>query len=126
MRRLVPIKLALVSGIAKGVYQEHDVIVALLARRPASMPDSILVVTVGAEDEEGAFSFLQAEGVSAELVRGDEAPLGGHGRIVERLRQQRAHVAGRLLELTSLALLFENLLLAPELELEERVADLEH
>lgn len=62
------LKLAIVSGIAKGLYHEHDVIVALLARRPASMPDSILTVTVGAEDEEGAFSFLSADHMSAEVL----------------------------------------------------------
>jgi diadenylate cyclase len=66
--RAEKLKLAIVSGIAKGLYHEHDVIVALLARRPASMPDSILSVTVGAEDEEGAFSFLSADHVSAEVL----------------------------------------------------------
>ncbi len=62
------LKLALVSGIARGLYHEGDVVVALLSRRPTSLPDSILVVTVGPEDEDGAFGFLQAEGVSAEVM----------------------------------------------------------
>jgi DNA integrity scanning protein DisA with diadenylate cyclase activity len=62
------LKLALVSGIARGIYHEGDVVVALLSRRPASLPDSILVVTVGPEDEDGAFGFLQSEGVSAEVM----------------------------------------------------------
>jgi hypothetical protein len=62
------LKLAVVSGISKGYYSEGDVLVALLARRPASLPDSILVVTVGPEDEDGAFGFLHAEGVSAEVI----------------------------------------------------------
>jgi DNA integrity scanning protein DisA with diadenylate cyclase activity len=62
------LKLAIVSGISRGIYSEGDVVVALMARRPASLPDSILVVTVGPEDEDGAFGFLQAEGVSAEVV----------------------------------------------------------
>ena len=37
-------------------------VVGLLARKPAALPDSILVVTVGQEEEEGSFGFLQAEG----------------------------------------------------------------
>src|ERR1700760_2507345 len=48
------LKIALVSGIARGLYKEGDVVIALLARKPAALPDSILVVTVGQDDEEGA------------------------------------------------------------------------
>jgi diadenylate cyclase len=66
--RTEKLKLALVSGIAKGLYKEGDVIVALLALRPASLPDSILVVPVGPEDEDGAFGFLHAKGVQAEVL----------------------------------------------------------
>jgi DNA integrity scanning protein DisA with diadenylate cyclase activity len=58
------LKIALVSGIARGIYKEGDVVVGLLSRKPASMPDSILVVTVGQEDDDGSFGFLQADGVS--------------------------------------------------------------
>jgi len=62
------LKIALVSGIARGLYKEGDVVVSLLARKPAAMPDSILVVTVGQEEEDGSFGFLQAEGVSAGVM----------------------------------------------------------
>jgi DNA integrity scanning protein DisA with diadenylate cyclase activity len=58
------LKIALVSGIARGIYKEGDVVVGLLARKPAAYPDSILLVTVGPEEEDGSFGFLQAEGVS--------------------------------------------------------------
>jgi DNA integrity scanning protein DisA with diadenylate cyclase activity len=58
------LKIALVSGIARGIYKEGDVVVSLLSGKPTSMPDSILVVTVGEEAEDGSFGFLQAEGVS--------------------------------------------------------------
>lgn len=58
------LKIALVSGIARGLYKEGDVVVGLLSRKPAALPDSILVVTVGQEEEDGSFGFLQAEGVS--------------------------------------------------------------
>jgi hypothetical protein len=66
--RTEKLKMALVSGIAKGIYREGDVILALLTHRPASMPDSILVVSVGPEDEDGAFGFLHAKGVQAEVL----------------------------------------------------------
>ncbi|HEY2900631.1 MAG TPA: diadenylate cyclase [Polyangia bacterium] len=62
------LKLALVSGIARNIYREGDVVVALLSRRPTAMPDSILVVTVGQDDDDGSFGFLQAEGVSAGVM----------------------------------------------------------
>jgi diadenylate cyclase len=58
------LKIALVAGISRGLYKEGEVVVALLARKPASMPDSILVVTVGQEDDEGAFGFLQTDGMA--------------------------------------------------------------
>jgi hypothetical protein len=66
--RTEKLKMALVSGIAKGLYKEGEVIVALLGLRPASLPDSILVVPVGPEDEDGAFGFLHAKGVQAEVL----------------------------------------------------------
>lgn len=62
------LKLAVVSGISRGLFRQGDVLVALLARRPANLPDSILVVSVSPEDEDGAFSFLQAENISAEVL----------------------------------------------------------
>jgi DNA integrity scanning protein DisA with diadenylate cyclase activity len=62
------LKIALVSGIARGLYKEGDVVVSLLARKPTAHPDSILVVTVGQEEEDGSFGFLQAEGVSAGVM----------------------------------------------------------
>src|SRR5919206_3768440 len=48
--RTEKLKMALVSGIAKGIYKEGDVILALLGLRPAALPDSILIVSVGPED----------------------------------------------------------------------------
>ena len=58
-------KLAIVAGIARGLYREGEVVVGLLSRAPAVMPDSIVVVTVGEEVQDGSFAFLQAQGVSA-------------------------------------------------------------
>jgi DNA integrity scanning protein DisA with diadenylate cyclase activity len=63
--RTEKMKLAIVAGIARGMFHEGDVVVGLLARTPAAMPDSILVVTVGEEVQDGSFGFLQAQGVSA-------------------------------------------------------------
>ena len=62
------LKIALVSGIARGIYKEGDVVLGLLARKPAALPDSILLVTVGQEEGDGSFGFLQAEGVSAGVM----------------------------------------------------------
>ena len=66
--RAEKLKIALVSAIARGLYKEGDVDVALQARKPAALPDSILVVTVGQEEDDGSFGFLQAEGVSAGVM----------------------------------------------------------
>lgn len=62
------LKIALVTGIARGIYAEGETVVALLSRRPASLPDSILVVTVGAEGEEGGFSFLHDDDIAPEVL----------------------------------------------------------
>jgi diadenylate cyclase len=63
------LKIALVSGIARGIYKEGDVVLGLLARKPAALPDSIFIVTVGQEEGDGgSFGFLQAESVSAGVM----------------------------------------------------------
>jgi diadenylate cyclase len=62
------LKIALVAGITRGIYKEGDVVVSLLSRKAAAFPDSILVVTVGQDEEEGSFGFLQAKGVSAGVM----------------------------------------------------------
>jgi DNA integrity scanning protein DisA with diadenylate cyclase activity len=62
------LKIALVSGIARGIYKEGDVVLGLLARKPAALPDSIFLVTVGQEEGDGSFGFLQAENVSAGVM----------------------------------------------------------
>jgi diadenylate cyclase len=62
------LKIALVSGIARGIYMDGDVVLGLLARKPAALPDSILLVTVGQEEGDGSFGFLQAAGVSAGVM----------------------------------------------------------
>jgi len=68
LSRTEKLKLALVSGIARGLYAEGDVVVALLAARPVGKPDSILVVNVGPDDEDVGFGFLRSGGVSAEIL----------------------------------------------------------
>jgi hypothetical protein len=62
------LKLALVSGIARGLYAEGDVVVALLSARPVGKPDSILVVNVGPDEEDVGFGFLRTEGVQPEIL----------------------------------------------------------
>jgi len=63
--RAEKMKLAIVAGIARGIYREGEVVVGLLSRTPVSPPDSMLIVTVGEEVQDGSFGFLQAQGVSA-------------------------------------------------------------
>lgn len=66
--RAEKLKLAIVSGIARGYYEEGDVVVALLSGRPVAKPDSILMVNVGPDDEAVGFGFLRSDGVSPEIL----------------------------------------------------------
>ncbi len=66
--RAEKLKLALIGGIARGLYREGEVVVAILSARPASLPDSLLVVTVGPEDADASFGFLHAKGVQPEVL----------------------------------------------------------
>jgi diadenylate cyclase len=66
--RAEKLKLALVSGIARGHFAEGEVVVALLSARPVGKPDSILVVTVGPDEDDVGFGFLRSDGVSAEIL----------------------------------------------------------
>jgi DNA integrity scanning protein DisA with diadenylate cyclase activity len=66
--RAEKLKLAVVSGIAQGLYRHGEVIVALLSARPTHHPDSILAITVGPEDKDTSFGFLHAEGMRAEVL----------------------------------------------------------
>ncbi|MBN2574748.1 MAG: diadenylate cyclase [Deltaproteobacteria bacterium] len=66
--RTEKLKLALIGGIARGLYAEGEVVVALLSARTVGKPDSILVVDVGPDDEDVGFGFLRSEGVSAEIL----------------------------------------------------------
>jgi diadenylate cyclase len=66
--RTEKLKLAIVSGIARRIYSEGDVVVALLSARPVGKPDSILVVHVSPDEEDVGFGFLRSEGVSAEIL----------------------------------------------------------
>jgi hypothetical protein len=67
--RAEKLKLALVSGIARGIYSEGDVVVALLSARPVGKPDSIMVVNVGPDEEDVGFGFLRTEGCNPRSLR---------------------------------------------------------
>jgi diadenylate cyclase len=47
-------KIALVGGLSQGVFKQGDVVLGLLGRRPTNYPDSLLIVTLGADGEDGA------------------------------------------------------------------------
>src|SRR5262245_4409642 len=52
------LKIALVSGIARGIFKEGEVVVSLISGKPTRMHDSILVVTVGEETDVGKVGLL--------------------------------------------------------------------
>jgi hypothetical protein len=52
MTRPEKFKIALVGGIAKGIFQQGEVVLGLLGRRPTRYPDSLLVVTIGGDSED--------------------------------------------------------------------------
>jgi hypothetical protein len=51
MARAERFKIALVSGLSKGLFKQGEVVLGMLGRRPASYPDTIMVVTMGADGE---------------------------------------------------------------------------
>jgi hypothetical protein len=51
MTRAERFKIALVGGIAKGLFKHGDVVLGLLGRRSTSFPDSMLLVTIGLDSE---------------------------------------------------------------------------
>lgn len=51
MTRAEKFKIALVGGIAKGLFKHGDVVLGLLGRRSTSYPDSMLLVTIGLDSE---------------------------------------------------------------------------
>ena len=51
MARAERFKIAMVSGLAKGLFKQGEVVLGMLGRRPASYPDSLMVVTIGADGE---------------------------------------------------------------------------
>ena len=63
------LKIALVSGIARGLYKEGDVVVgAAGAQAGGACPIRSSSSPSGQEEEDGSFGFLQAEGVSAGVM----------------------------------------------------------
>jgi len=52
MARPERFKIALVGGIAKGLFQQGEVILGMMARRATTFPDTLLAVTIGAEGED--------------------------------------------------------------------------
>ena len=49
MARPEKFKIALVGGIAKGLFKDGEAVLGMTSRRPASFPDSLLLVTIGEE-----------------------------------------------------------------------------
>jgi hypothetical protein len=64
MARAERFKIALVGGLAKGLFKQGEVVLGMLGRRPASYPDSLLVVTIGADAETGMDTGFGVVGAS--------------------------------------------------------------
>lgn len=45
-------KIALVAGIAKGLFKDGEVVLGMIGRTPTSYPDTLMVVTIGGDDED--------------------------------------------------------------------------
>lgn len=45
-------KIALVGGIAKGVFKDGEVVLGIMGRGPAAYPDTLMVVTIGGDDSQ--------------------------------------------------------------------------
>ena len=46
------LKIALVAGIAKGLFRDGEVVLGLVGRGPTSYPDALMIVTIGGDDED--------------------------------------------------------------------------
>jgi len=63
------LKLALVSGIARGLYSEGDVVVALLfGASGGASPTRFCWSTWAPDEEDVGFGFLRSEGVQPEIL----------------------------------------------------------
>jgi len=64
MARAERFKIALVGGLAKGLFKPGQVVLGILGRRPASYPDSIMVVTIGADADSSVDTGFGVVGTS--------------------------------------------------------------
>jgi diadenylate cyclase len=53
MSRAEKFKIALVNGVAKGLFKQGEVVLGLLGRRPTSYPDTLLLVNIGGDSDSG-------------------------------------------------------------------------
>jgi hypothetical protein len=71
MARPERFKIALVGGIAQGLFQQDEVVLGMIARRPTTFPDTLLVVTIGAEGPDGldtGFGVVGTERISSTVL----------------------------------------------------------
>ncbi len=71
MARPEKFKIALVGGIAKGLFRDGDVVLGMTSRRPATYPDSLLLVTIGEEGPDSVdtgFGIVGTERISSTVL----------------------------------------------------------
>ncbi len=64
-------KVALVGGLAQGLFKQGDVVLGMAGRTPTSYPDSLLVVTIGVKDENSVdtgFSLVGTENIPPSIL----------------------------------------------------------
>jgi hypothetical protein len=95
LSRSEKLKLALVAGLARGLFRARETLLGLASARPTGYPDTLQVLTVGGgEGDDAAFTSLKNLG-------GDEAP-----EVVEALVELAVSVGAEGWEGTPLGALF--------------------
>ena len=71
MPRSEKFKIALVNGIAKGLFRHGEVVLGMIGRRPTTYPDSLLVVTIGTDSDshvDTGFGVVGTEKISSSVL----------------------------------------------------------
>lgn len=64
-------KMALVTGIAKGVFREQDVVLGIIGRSPTTYPDTMMIVTIGGGAQNGmttGFGVIGADRIPSAIM----------------------------------------------------------
>ncbi len=71
MARPEKFKIALVGGIAKGIFKDGEVVIGMTSRRPTCYPDTLMMVTIGEEGRDSmdtGFGVVGTERISSAVL----------------------------------------------------------